>query len=236
MSINVKKLGKSIIYKAVQPVISKSVLPNATRQDDPYKEASVKTEMIVNKLTTSIRRKGPQPFRPTKAEIKAIESTPEWKKLHRSMEAGQRQKSMNELMGDQTFTNHPERDATPTPASKVSSAKYDANGSVIPQSGQWYFILAQDYYIMWEGNQTYFMSRDDFGTIKHFCTRIERDAIGNKTMMPLSLGRFSDVLNSAPSLDDLQKAGYKCERLTLAELNAFGDSDIENAIPLFAKD
>ena len=91
MSISVKKLGKSIIYKAVQPVISKSVLPNATRQDDPYKEASIKTEMIVNKLTTSIRRKGPEPFRPTAKDVEKIASTPEWKKLHRSMEAGQRQ-------------------------------------------------------------------------------------------------------------------------------------------------
>ncbi len=89
---------------------------------------------------------------------------------------------------------------------------------------------------MWEGNKTYFMSRDDFGTIKHFCTRIERDAIGNKTMMPLSLGRFADVLNGQPSLDDLKKAQYKFERLTLSELNAFGNSDIENAIPLFGKD
>jgi hypothetical protein len=234
MSISVKKLGKSIIYKAVQPVISKSVLPNATRQDDAYKEASVKTEMVINKLATSIRRKGPAPIRPTAEQSKAIQETIEWKRLHRNMEAGQRQKSMAEIMADPTFTNHPDRNP-PTPASKVSSAKFDNDGRIIPQAGQWYHFIGEDYWIMYENTATYIMTPDDFGTIKHFCVRIERDVIGNVMMTPLSLGRFYDVLNSSPSIKNLQSAGYKWERLTLKELDAFGSPDFENVIPLFEK-
>lgn len=239
MSMTYKKISVIPTNTAIKQ--AREVQSAADKQaHDNYKEREIQAAMAVNKLTTSIRRKGEKPFRPTTQDVKRIESTPEWKKLHRTIEATGRQMSMAELtskLSQEGVMRNPDQDRLPpTPASKVSSAKYDANGSVIPQSGQWYFILAQDYYIMWEGNQTYFMSRDDFGTVKHFATRIERGPIGETQIVYASLGRVFDILNSQPSIEDLQKAGYRWERLTLAELQAFGDSDIENAIPLFAKD
>jgi len=117
----------------------------------------------------------------------------------------------------------------------LASSTYK-DGMLVPQSGQWYHLLEPDYWIMYENGKSYFMDSANFPQVRYILAKYQAGpmrAFDQKTF--LTLGRVMDIVHCQPSIDDLGKAGYKMLPLTTEELNAFGNPDIENAIPVFTK-
>jgi hypothetical protein len=237
------KKGHSMTYRKISVIPTTAAIKQSRQiqsavdkaKHDEYHEAEVKAEVLMNKLSTSVRKQSAKPVRLNKQQVEAIKATPDWKKTH----SVYTEKSMRELMSQPGFARNDDDNRNmdaPNQGSVITSAKYDDQGRILPQSGQWYNFVNQNYRLMLEGDKVYFMSNDDFGTLKYLYIRIDQSPIGGvRNVICPSIGRFFDLLNSQPSLDDLKKAGYKTELLRPAELLAFGNPDFENSIPIFSK-